>query len=102
MKHLGRGFFVLVDRDGNEVSERAPGEAWLAFEHPSRLTLVIHPDSTDRYGMVPLTPAAPGAVYIAMGLDEQGVILTQLEQRFDIPPGGVCSVNWNPMLDAMS
>lgn len=101
LKHLGRGYFVLLDALENEVSDRAPGEVWLAIEARARMSLILHPDETDTNGMVVLAPRAGAAHFFAVALDDIGVVVVQPTGAL-VLPGGTFHINWNPMLDAMA
>lgn len=99
MKHLGRGYFVLLDSRENEVSERAWGDVWLAVEMPGRMNIILNPDATDKHGMVVLK-ACGHAWYHAVVLEDIGPLLMD-PVNASVWEGDEFHINWNPMLDVM-
>lgn len=98
--YLGRGYFVLLDKDEEtEVSDRAPGEAWLAVNKGS-ISVILHPDSTDREGLVMLSTHGATAYAFGTGLEDAGLLVVQPIYS-GVRPTETFQINWNPMLDAM-
>lgn len=92
LKHLGRGYFVLLDSAMGEVSERAWGEAWLGATSPGKMHVIIHPDNMDSAGVVILKPTS-AAYHLATCVDIVGPVALRPTRA---QPDDTVSVIWDP------
>lgn len=100
LHHLGRGYAVLADRAGAELTTRQPGEVWLGFEHHAEVKILFMPDSTDADGALHF--AGHGmATSVDVVLEDDGVVLTY-PLRSRCHDGDDVAFHWDDALGVMA
>lgn len=98
LHHIGDGYLVLLDNQGQEVSQRATGTAWIGFlDPPGPPQVIFLPDHTDKFGDVTLNAEGPVA-WVALGIVGDGIVT---RDPGTAAAGQTVSVKWDSMLDRM-
>lgn len=100
LHHIGTGYFALVNRIGQEQSERCYAQVWMSIHGIRDFLVILVPDSTNTpEGHIELVADTYDVTSVGYFLGQDLIDRTNIAER--IIPGSVVTVKWMDMLEEM-